>query len=148
MTVTNGILNFVNKREIQDLVSRYILALDEKCFNNKIFETIFAAQAGVKLPSIDSACGDIDTIMNLHRTLLSQFESTHHMSSDLLVVFITSKEAAVRCNLSVIHRYNKVGKEKNGEEFLIVRDVLEGKVRQIGNKWYFFDVCIKVIYRQ
>ncbi|WP_231037693.1 hypothetical protein, partial [Pectinatus frisingensis] len=61
---------------------------------------------------------------------------------------ITSKEATVRCNLSVIHRYNKVGKEKNGEEFLIVRDVLEGRVRQIDNKWYFFDVCIKVIYRQ
>lgn len=139
-------LEFFSKQEISELISRYFLCWDERRFNMTSLKEIFTDSATVKLPPTEIVTG-FDNIVNLHVTLSQMFDSTHHMTSNILFNFISDNEAECRGNLSAYHLYTEDEREKHGSEFLIVKGILHFTASYNGGQWLISKLEVKSIYR-
>lgn len=142
----SGKENLLEKRDISELISGYFLCWDTRKFDLDSMGEIFTKDAQIKLPPTEVIIG-LPAISELHIALSEQFESTHHMTSDVLCNFTSENSASVRCNLSAYHLYTADKRQEKGADFLIVRCVVECSVLRDGEKWRISRLNVKSIYR-
>src|SRR5262245_2736008 len=83
---------------ITDVINRYFAALDQKQLDDTTMRRIFAEHATVVRPNGTAMIGPT-AIAESHRTSLSRFRATQHLTSGFLITLAENTTAAFRANL-------------------------------------------------
>ena len=87
------------KLEIMELLSKYLLCLDERRFDHESFAEIFTESAEVNMPSNiipERVCMGLQEIRDIHAALFRLIKSSHHTShtsSDYVFLSLSEQSA-------------------------------------------------------
>jgi hypothetical protein len=87
---------------ITEAINRYFAALDQKQLDETTMRQIFAADATVVRPNGTAMIGPKE-IGESHRTSLSRFRATQHLTSGFIITLTESATAEFRANLVAMH---------------------------------------------
>lgn len=119
------------KLEIIEVLSKYLLCLDERRFDSDSLGEVFTDNAEISVPSkIISLkkCSGLKEIRELHVALFRLIKSSHHQSSDFVFLSLSDNVADVRCNLTAY--FNSFN-----DEFNIATGFIKFSVIKTDNGW-------------
>ena len=93
----------IAKIEIIELLSKYLLCLDERRFDYDSFSKVFTDNAEVNIPSKVmpvKECRGLKEIRDLHVSLFRLIKSSHHQSGDFVFISLSDSNAEIRCNIT------------------------------------------------
>ncbi|MBF6330491.1 nuclear transport factor 2 family protein [Nocardia transvalensis] len=136
----------VDRVQVQELLSRYYGAIDDKRLDRALVDATFTVDGRLVNPTGTALVGR-EAITEQQLTVVTKFRATHHVITDHLIDF-EGDTARLRANMTAMHLWAEDCSDAFAlESHFLAGGVFEGQAARTADGWRLRELSLRITWR-